>query len=129
MSLNEILLLSASIGTSALLIPSIDKKVSDVIREERFHKSSIINGIMKGGDIWGGGGAIAVAGLLYVLDNKELGMATLKATVLGGALARGITVITGRARPYVSPDDALNFNLFKGLDYSKAHAITRDDAL
>ena len=95
--------------------------MSDAIREERCHKSRIINGIMEGGHMWGGGGAIGIALLLYIiLENKEIGRATLEATLLSGAVARGIGVITGRARPYISPNNALNFKLCDGLDYARS---------
>ena len=118
MDKNEIILVTTSTITSALLIPSADKIISDYMRESKLHHSTIINAIMKGGDIWGVG-SIVVSLLLYILlENKELGLNTLKATLLGGTLARGLTVITGRARPFASPNNSNNFNLLKGLKYS-----------
>ena len=78
----------------------------------------IINAIMKGGDMWGFG-CIFLSLLMYILlENKELGLTTLKATLLGCTVSRCLTVITGRARPFYSPNDSMNFNLFKGLKYS-----------
>jgi len=118
MDKNEIMLVTASTITSALLMPSADKLISDYMRESNLHHSTIINAIMKGGDIWGVG-SIVVSLLLYILlENKELGLNTLKATLLGGTVSRGLTVITGRARPFYSPNNSMNFNLFKGLKYS-----------
>jgi len=118
MDKNEIMLVTASTITSALLIPSADKIISDYMRESKLHDSTIINTIMKGGDIWGVG-SIVLSLLLYILlENKELGLNTLKATLIGATVARCLTVITGRARPFYSPNNSMNFNLFKGLKYS-----------
>jgi membrane-associated phospholipid phosphatase len=115
---HEIMLVIASTITSALLMLLADKLISDYMRESKLHHSTIINAIMKGGDIWGVG-SIVLSLLLYILlENKEVGLNTLKATLLGGTLARGLTVITGRARPFYSPNNSMNFNLFKGLKYS-----------
>jgi len=118
MNKHEVMLLTASTITSALLMPSADKLISDYMRESELHHSTIINAIMKGGDIWGVG-SIVVSLLLYILlQNKVFVLNTLKATLLGGTLSRALTVITGRVRPFYSPNNSMNFNLFKGLKYS-----------
>jgi len=118
MNNNEILLLTVSTVTSALLMPNIDKTISDTIREEKFHKNSIVNAIMKGGDIWGFSSLFVSLLLLLLMENKHVGMNTLKATVIGVTVSRGLTIISGRHRPNVYTNDSMNFNLFKGLKYS-----------
>ena len=115
---HELMLVTASAITSALLMPSTDKLISDYMRESELHNSTIINAVMKGGDMWGVC-SIFLSLLMYILlEKKELGLNTLKATLLGCTVSRGLTVITGRARPFYSPNDSLNFNLLKGLKYS-----------
>ena len=116
----DALLITAAILTSALLIPSLDKMVSDYMRDTKLHKNAIINALMKCGDIWGPG-SICVSILMYImLKNKEIGLNALKATLIGTTVARGLSVLIGRARPFASPDNASNFNLLKGLKYSLA---------
>jgi membrane-associated phospholipid phosphatase len=118
MNKHELMLVTVSTITSVLLMPSADKLISDYMRESKLQESTIINAIMKGGDMWGFG-CIFLSLLMYILlENKELGLTTLKATLLGCTVSRCLTVITGRARPFYSPNDSMNFNLFKGLKYS-----------
>ena len=50
---NEIMLLIASIIISILLIPSIDRRISDYVRETDLHNNTIIDAVMTGGNIWG----------------------------------------------------------------------------
>jgi membrane-associated phospholipid phosphatase len=117
---NDKILISASILTSVLLIPSLDKKISDYMRETNLHKNAIINAVMKGGNIWGVG-SVCVSILMYIiLKNKEIGLNALKATLIGTTVARCLSVLIGRTRPFASPDNASNFNLLKGLKYSLA---------
>ena len=115
---NEIMLLIASIIISILLIPSIDRRISDYARETELHNNTIIDAVMTGGNIWGLS-VIFLSLLLYiVLENKELGLNTLKATVVGVTVARSLSTIIGRARPFSSKDNSTNFNILKGLKYS-----------
>ena len=115
---NEIMLLLAAIIISILLIPSIDRKISDYVREKEVHNNTIIDAVMTGGNIWGLS-VIFLSLLLYiVLENKELGLNTLKATVVGVTVARSISTISGRARPFSSKGNSTNFNILKGLKYS-----------
>jgi membrane-associated phospholipid phosphatase len=117
LSKKEMIIMAVSTIGSVIAMKVIDKPVSDIFRERK--GNIIINEIMRIGDIWGGRGALLTAGLLYVLlEDKTIGIATLKGTVISGVLARGITVITGRARPYSSVNNEVNFNIFKGLKYS-----------
>ena len=112
MNKHELMLVTVSTITSVLLMPSADKLISDYMRESKLQESTIINAIMKGGDMWGFG-CIFLSLLMYILlENKELGLTTLKATLLGCTVSRCLTVITGRARPFYSPNDSMNFNLF-----------------
>jgi membrane-associated phospholipid phosphatase len=118
MDKREMLLVLASTITSAVLMPSTDKSISDFMKESKLHDNTIINAVMKGGDKWGAV-PIFLSVLMYIiLKNKALGLNTLKATLVGCTVSRGLTVITGRARPYASPDNSMNFNVLKGLKYS-----------
>jgi membrane-associated phospholipid phosphatase len=112
------MLVTASAITSALLMSSTDKLISDYMRESELHNSTIINTVMKGGDMWGFGSIFLSCFMYILLENKELGLTTLKATLLGCTVSRGLTIITGRGRPFYSPNNSMNFNLFKGLKYS-----------
>lgn len=46
---------------------------------------------------------------------EDLGLHTVEAIVLGAAATTTIKILTGRARPYVSEDDASRFQLLRGL--------------
>jgi membrane-associated phospholipid phosphatase len=115
---HEVMLVTAATITSILIIPLVDKLISDYMRESEIHNSTIINVIMRGGDMWGFV-CILLSFLMYIiLENKALGLNAIKSTLIGCTVARGLTVITGRARPFYSPNDSMNFNVFKGLKYS-----------
>ena len=120
MSQSLILLLSASALTSALLMPNMDRIISATLKAGKFHKPGVLTTVMQGGNIWGYG-VIFISLLLFLfMPDKHVGWTALKATVCGCVLARGFTIISGRQRPYASPHDSLNFNWFKGLQYSHA---------
>jgi membrane-associated phospholipid phosphatase len=115
---DEVMLVTAATITSILIIPLVDKLISDYMRESEIHNSTIINVIMRGGDMWGFV-CILLSFLMYIiLENKVLGLNAIKSTLIGCTVARGLTVITGRARPFYSPNDSMNFNVFKGFKYS-----------
>jgi membrane-associated phospholipid phosphatase len=115
---HELLLLIAATISSGLIMCSVDKLISDYMRESPLHDNTIINIIMRGGDMWGYV-SIFLSLLMYIiLENKGLGLNTLKSTLIGCTIARGLSVITGRARPFASPNNSMNFNLFKGIKYS-----------
>ena len=46
---------------------------------------------------------------------QELGLHTMAAIALAGSEAGAIKIITGRARPYKTEDNAANFGFFRGL--------------
>jgi len=115
MNKKEIMLFIASI---ILLILFIDKNISDYMRESNSHNNTIIDLTMRIGNIWGLS-VVFLSLILYIgLKNKELGLNTLKATVVSVTIARCLSTLFGRARPFASRENTTNFNILKGLKYS-----------
>ena len=67
-------------------------------------------------------GGLIVGGSLYTIglasSNRrvqDLGLHTVESIALADVITGSIKIIAGRARPYVSKDNARNFQLFRGL--------------
>lgn len=67
-------------------------------------------------------GGLIAGGSLYVIglassDRRieDLGLHTVESVALGNLITASIKIVAGRARPYVSKDNARNFQLFRGL--------------
>jgi membrane-associated phospholipid phosphatase len=67
-------------------------------------------------------GGLATGAGLYLLGGldgqrrtQDLGLHTMEAIVLGVIVSGSVKVVTGRARPYVSENDASKFQLMRGL--------------
>jgi membrane-associated phospholipid phosphatase len=101
-----------------ILIPYNDKYISDYMRESRLHNNTLINVVMRIGNLWGLSVIFLSILLFIVLKNKTLGLNTLKATVISVTIARCLSTLFGRARPFASRENASNFNILKGLKYS-----------
>jgi membrane-associated phospholipid phosphatase len=72
--------------------------------------------------LFGQPGALVAGGGLYVLGLargnrrvEDLGLHSMESIFLASAITGALKVTAGRARPRISPDNARNFNLFRGF--------------
>jgi membrane-associated phospholipid phosphatase len=72
--------------------------------------------------LFGNPGGMITGTSLYLLGaansqrrTQDLGLHTVEAIVLGYGVSGTIKILTGRARPLISPDDASRFQLLRGL--------------
>jgi membrane-associated phospholipid phosphatase len=113
---------AAGFATAAAVAVPLDRSLQRVSQRPALHASRIISRSSAGARLLGHPGAVILGGAIYaggrVSGNDHaarLGLHTAEAVVLGDLITGTIKVVAGRKRPYASPDNPHNFQLFRGL--------------
>jgi membrane-associated phospholipid phosphatase len=109
------------VGTIALL--PFDARLADALRDEQAKGNRAIDQIAHTAKFFGGPGPIIIGSTMYVVGRfghvprlAELALHGTEAVGVGAAIATGIKIVAGRARPYVSADtNPRDFGFGRGL--------------
>jgi membrane-associated phospholipid phosphatase len=109
-------------GLATVALAPLDRQLTANLQQPARQSNRILHTGATIFRLLGGPGSLITAAGIYGIGladgqrrTEDLGLHTLAAVVLSASETEVIKLIAGRARPSISPDNARNFGLFRGL--------------
>lgn len=109
-------------ATASVALIGWDRAIADAARRPSVQGDRVLGSIADGANAYGdpgvlvAGAALWVSGRVWHDDSRRLiGVRSIEAIIAGGVVTGALKSLTGRARPYQSPDDARDFRLGRGF--------------
>lgn len=103
--------LIGGLAASALAVAPFDRRGDAWARQPGVRTNGTLRTLSAVGDVSGGYGGMAVGPVTYLVGRARgdsslsvIGLRTTEAVFVGGVAVTAIKILTGRARPYASPD-------------------------
>lgn len=114
-------ILGAAIAGSAVLF-SVDRSIADQVRGSSLQQNAFARNVMSGARVFGDPGVVVIGAGLWAAGQfggnrtqRLVGLRSLEAIVVSGAVTGMIKSVTGRARPDRSPGNARDFVIWRGI--------------
>ena len=114
-------ILGAALASSALLF-SVDRSIADQVRGSSLQRNTFAKNIMSGARVFGDPGVVVIGAGLWAAGQlggdrtqRLIGLRSLEAIVVSGAVTGIIKTAAGRARPDRSPANARDFSFARGI--------------
>lgn len=112
---------SAFITGTAGMLP-LDRKLQSIVHAEDLQSSHALRSTVGAFNWLGGTGVLALGAGAMILGRVSghegmaaVGLRSTEAIVVSGAIVAAVKTVAGRQRPYLSPDDADEFSIGRGL--------------
>ncbi len=117
----EVGILGVALAGSVLLF-SVDRSVADQVRGSSLQQNAFARNAMSGARMFGDPGVVVIGAGLWASGQlggdrtqRLVGLRSLEAIVVSGAVTGMIKSVTGRARPDQSPGNARDFVIWRGV--------------
>jgi membrane-associated phospholipid phosphatase len=113
---------AAGFAAATVAVAPLDRQLARTLQRQSFQANRILSKGSVGARLLGSPGAEVLGGLVYgagrITGNRDMakvGLHTAEAVFIGDMITGGVKMLAGRKRPYLSPDNPYNFQLFRGF--------------